>query len=65
MLDTSTAIAFIQCYGAFFIMPTYKYEFIVNGKVDYTCFDMGSVRFYSFNLDMAGIDYEVVKTCSV
>ena len=45
--------------------PTYKYEFIANGKIDYTCFDKGSVRFYSFNLDMAGIDYEVVKTCLV
>ena len=35
---------------------------MVNGKVDYTCFDMRSVRFYSFNLDIAGIDFDVVKT---
>lgn len=26
MLDTDTAIAFIQCYGAFFIMRAYKKE---------------------------------------
>lgn len=46
-------------------MPTYKYEFIINGKVAYTCFNSGSVRIYEFNLDVQGIDYEVVKTCLV
>jgi len=46
-------------------MPTYKYEFIVNGKIDYTCFSKGCVRMYEFNLDMQGINYEVVKTCLV
>lgn len=43
-------------------MPSYKYEFIVNGKVDYTCYSKGSVDFYAFNLDMEGVDYEVNKT---
>ncbi len=43
-------------------MPSIKYEFMINGKVDYTCYSSGQVKFYSFNLDMEGIDYEVIET---
>jgi hypothetical protein len=47
------------------IMPIYKYEFIVNGEIDYTCFSEGCVRMYEFNLDVQGVNYEVVRTCLV
>lgn len=43
-------------------MPTYKHVFIVNGEIDYTCYSQGCVRFYKFNLDMQGIEYQVVRT---
>ena len=47
------------------IMPIYKYEFIVNGEIEYTCFSQGCVRMYEFNLDMYGVDYEVLRTCLI
>lgn len=43
-------------------MPSYKYEFIIDGKVGYTCYSIGMVDFYSFQMDIEGVDYEVVKT---
>jgi len=43
-------------------MPSYRYEFVVNGKVDYTCYTEGGVRMYQCILDFGGIDYEVIRT---
>ena len=43
-------------------MPSTKYEFMINGELEYACYSSGQVNFYSFNLDMEGIDYEIVET---
>ena len=43
-------------------MPTYKYEFIINNKVDYTCYSMKEVIFYEKNFDEQGVSYKLVTT---
>lgn len=46
MLDTDTAIAFIQCYGAFFIMAK---EYI---KIELTEDDIKKIVAEKYNLDI-------------
>jgi hypothetical protein len=43
-------------------MPTFKYEFIVNGKVDYTCYTQTQSDFYQNCLEFDGVDYIILKT---
>lgn len=43
-------------------MPSYKYEFIINGEVDYTCYSQQQANFYAFNMDVEGLNYEIIKT---
>ena len=44
------------------IMPTYKFEIFINGKLDYTCYTQGQARMYECQLDFEGINYETVRT---
>jgi hypothetical protein len=44
-------------------MPQYKYEVLVNGQVDYTCYSTSQLNMYKCILDFRGIDYEIVQTC--
>ncbi len=43
-------------------MPSNKYEFIVNGKVKFTCFSKYEVNIYTDLLDANNVKFELITT---